>query len=207
MTHQPPAANPPADPNLAPPASAVSRASSRRVLIVQIVALVVVTASVGAAVPFARELQANPTWSYLGLFLLSIQSGALFMLPGFGWAGIAAFAVLLDNLWAPVLVGTTGQVIGEMVSYLLGVTGSPWIRKQAAYQRVERWIRRWGLLAIAVIAAVPNPLFDIAGAIAGASGLGWWKFFLASWAGRLLKNLGFALAGLGAADFVRQWIG
>ncbi|MBM4435847.1 MAG: VTT domain-containing protein [Actinobacteria bacterium] len=206
MAHRPPGANSPADKD--PPATAAAtRTPSRRLLIVQLGALVVVTASMAAAIPFARELQANPARSYLGLFLLSIQSGALFMLPGFGWAGIAAFAVALDNVWGAVLVGTTGQVIGEMVSYLLGATGSPWIRRQAAYLRVERWIRRWGLLAIAVIAAVPNPLFDIAGAVAGASGLGWWKFYLASWAGRLLKNLGFALAGLGTADLVRQWFG
>ena len=127
------------------------------------------------------------------------------MLPGFGWASIAVFAVAFDNVWGPVLVGTTGQVAGEMVSYLLGVTGSPWIQRRQSYQRVEAWIKRWGLLVIFAIAALPNPAFDVVGTIAGAARLGWWKFFVASWAGRLIKNIGFAAMGVQGADFIRQF--
>ena len=92
-----------------------------------------------------------------------------------------------------------------MVSYLLGVTGSPWIQRRKSYQRVEAWIKRWGLLVIFAIAAMPNPVFDLAGAIAGAARLGWWRFFVASWAGRLIKNIAFAAAGLQSADFIRQF--
>lgn len=185
----------------------VAQPVSRRMLIVQILLLVVVTVGMLAAIPFADEIRAREGSSYLALFVLSVWSGALFMLPGFGWAGIAAFTVALDNVWGPVLVGTTGQVIGEMVSYFLGVTGSPWIQRNRHYPRVEGWLRRWGLLAIAVIAAIPNPFFDIAGAVAGAARLGWWRFFIASWIGRLVKNLGFGLLGLGSADFIRGIIG
>ena len=77
------------------------------------------------------------------------------------------------------------------MAYLLGATASPWIRGR-------------GLLAIFVIAATPNPVFDLAGAIAGAARLGWWRFFLASWAGRLIKNIGFALLGTQAAGWLQS---
>lgn len=191
-----------------PPAESGGRGSSvidKRVFWLQVASLVIVTGVSLAAIPYAEQIRQNAGPAYLVLFLLSVQSGALFMLPGFGWASIAVFAVAFDNVWGPVLVGTTGQVAGEMVSYLLGVTGSPWIQRRRSYQRVEAWIKRWGLLVILAIAALPNPFFDLAGTIAGAARLGWWKFFVASWAGRLIKNIGFAAMGVQGADFIRQF--
>ncbi len=175
-------------------------------LALQIVLLVVATGASVAAIPFASEIRESGGTGFLVLFVLSIQSGALFMLPGFGFASIGAFTIVFDDPWLPALVGTTGQVIGEMVSYLLGVTGSPWIQRQVTYQRVERWIRRWGLVVVFVIAAIPNPVFDIAGAVAGAAGLGWQRFFVASWAGRLIKNVVIALLALGGAELFGPWL-
>lgn len=176
---------------------------NRRLLAGQLVLLVVAVGASLAAIPLAPLIQEFPGPAYLALFLLSVQTGALFMVPGFGWAAIAAYAAALDQVWVPALVGTSGQVIGEMLSYLLGATSSPWIRRRRAYRRVEAWIQKWGLLTVFVIAAIPNPLFDIAGAVAGAAGLGWWRFFIASWAGRLIKNAGFAFIAVGAADLVQ----
>ena len=179
---------------------------NRRVLFIQIVVLLVVMATSVAAIPFASQIRVYAGPAYLVLFLISVQSGALFMLPGFGWAAIATFAVAFDGVWGAVLVGTTGQVVGEMTSYLLGVTGSPWIQKQRLYTRVESWIHRWGLLAIFVIAAIPNPAFDLAGAVSGAARLGWWRFFIASWGGRVIKNIGFAALGLQGAGIVERFL-
>jgi len=62
------------------------------------------------------------------------------------------------------------------------------------------------VFAIFVIAAVPNPAFDLAGAVAGAARLGWWKFFVASWGGRAIKNIGFAALGLQGSGIVEQFI-
>ena len=172
----------------------------------QIALLVVAMGGSIAAIPFAGENREAGWTGFILLFLLSVQSGALFMLPGFGFASIGAFAIVFGDPWLPALVGTTGQVIGEMVSYLLGATGSPWIRRQQAYRRVEAWIKRWGLLVVFVIAAIPNPVFDIAGAVAGAAGLGWKRFFVASWAGRLIKNVIIAFLVLGGASLFERWL-
>ncbi len=172
----------------------------------QIALLVVAMGGSIAAIPFAGEIREAGWTGFILLFLLSVQSGALFMLPGFGFASIGAFTIVFGDPWLPALVGTTGQVIGEMVSYLLGATGSPWIRRQQAYRRVEAWIKRWGLLVVFVIAAIPNPVFDIAGAVAGAAGLGWKRFFVASWAGRLIKNVIIAFLVLGGASLFERWL-
>ena len=203
-------ASPPSDSQsptgAAAPADDTPRPPSRRLLWLQIGLLVVAMGGSIAAIPFAGEIRAVGLAGFLLLFILSVQSGALFMLPGFGFASIGAFAIVFGDPWLPALVGTTGQVIGEMVSYLLGATGSPWIRRQKAYRRVEDWIKRWGLLVVFVIAATPNPVFDIAGAVAGAAGLGWKRFFVASWAGRLIKNVLIAFLALGGAALFERWL-
>ena len=46
------------------------------------------------------------------------------------------------------------------------------------------------------MAAIPNPFFDIAGMIAGATRIGLLRFVLASWPGLLIKNIAFAWAGV-----------
>ena len=199
-------ADPQAPSGAATPAEDPPRPPSRRLLVLQVVLLVVAMGGSIAAIPFAGEIRAAGVAGFFLLFILSVQSGALFMLPGFGFASIGAFAIVFGDPWLPALVGTTGQVIGEMVSYLLGAAGSPWIRRQGAYRRIEHWIRRWGLLVVFVIAATPNPVFDIAGAVAGAAGLGWKRFFVASWAGRLIKNVAFAFLALGGAALFEQWL-
>ena len=196
----------PAGPDAANPAQDPPRPPGRRLLWLQIVLLVVAMGGSIAAIPFAGEIREAGWTGFFLLFLLSVQSGALFMLPGFGFASIGAFTIVFGDPWLPALVGTTGQVIGEMVSYLLGATGSRWIQRQGAYQRVEGWIKRWGLLVVFVIAATPNPVFDIAGAVAGAAGLGWKRFFVASWAGRLIKNLIIAFVALGGAALFERWL-
>lgn len=203
-------ASPPSDSQApageAAPADDTPRPPGRRLLWLQIGLLVVAMGGSIAAIPFAGEIRAVGVAGFLLLFILSVQSGALFMLPGFGFASIGAFTIVFGDPWLPALVGTTGQVIGEMVSYLLGATGSPWIRRQKAYRRVEAWIKRWGLLVVFVIAATPNPVFDIAGAVAGAAGLGWKRFFVASWAGRLIKNVLIAFLALGGAFLFERWL-
>lgn len=179
----------------------------RVVLAIQIVSLAGVLAVTIAVISLAESMPLNPTSGYLALFAAAIVSGALFMLPGFGWAAIGAFAIAFDNWWLPALVGTTGQVLGEMYSYFLGYSGSRWIRRNRWYFRIRDFMGRHGFLTILVIAATPNPVFDIAGAVAGALGFGWYRFFVASWLGRLIKNMAVAGIAILGADIILDAIG
>jgi len=56
-------------------------------------------------------------------------------------------------------------------------------------------MERYGVGTVFVLALVPNPLFDIGGIIAGASRMPVWKFLLSCMAGKVLKNILFALLG------------
>jgi uncharacterized membrane protein YdjX (TVP38/TMEM64 family) len=70
------------------------------------------------------------------------------------------------------------------------------------YERVRRWMDRWGALALFVLALIPNPFFDVAGMVAGATHFGVFRFMLASWPGRAIKNIGFAFAGLALVELL-----
>lgn len=179
----------------------------RRVLAIQALSLVAVLIVAIAAIPLSESLEDNPTPSYFALFITAVISGALFMLPGFGWAAIGAFAIIFDTWLLPALIGTTGQVLGELYSYFLGHTGSHWIKQSRWYLRLHRFMQRHGFLTITVLAATPNPLFDLTGAVAGALGLGWHRFYIAAWLGRFIKNILIAVLALHGADFILASIG
>jgi len=50
---------------------------------------------------------------------------------------------------------------------------------------------------IFLLAVIPNPVFDIAGMVAGALKLPLWRFMLWSWLGKCIKMLAFAYGGVG----------
>jgi membrane protein DedA with SNARE-associated domain len=57
------------------------------------------------------------------------------------------------------------------------------------------------------MAVIPNPLFDIGGMAAGALRFPVWKFLAAATAGKVIKNIGFALAGFYGLEAVLGWFG
>jgi uncharacterized membrane protein YdjX (TVP38/TMEM64 family) len=54
---------------------------------------------------------------------------------------------------------------------------------------------RYGGWFFFILAAIPNPLFDVAGIAAGVVRFPIWKFLLSAWAGKTLKAILFAGAG------------
>jgi len=61
-------------------------------------------------------------------------------------------------------------------------------------------MRKYGDVTILVLAFIPNPLFDVAGAIAGILRMPVWKFLIYCVIGKILKMMMFAYAG----DWVMQ---
>jgi len=57
-------------------------------------------------------------------------------------------------------------------------------------------MKRYGDVVILVLAFVPNPVFDIAGMVAGALRMPLWRYFIFSWIGKVGKMLLFAYGGL-----------
>jgi uncharacterized membrane protein YdjX (TVP38/TMEM64 family) len=71
---------------------------------------------------------------------------------------------------------------------------------------MERWMKRRGSIVIFVLAFVPNPLFDLAGAAAGALRYPIWKFLLVCFLGKTPKSILVAFAGAWTLDWVLEFV-
>ena len=141
-----------------------------------------------------EEFQRLGVYGYPAVFLASLLGNAVLFLPAPSLALVFAAGASLD----PILVGLfagAGAALGEMTGYLAGYSGQAVISHDGYFRRIKSWMEDKGLLAIFFLAAVPNPLFDVGGIIAGAMRMPAWHFLFATWLG---KSLRFALlAGIG----------
>ncbi len=71
------------------------------------------------------------------------------------------------------------------------------IEDQKRYDQLVRWMQKNGPLTIAVLAFIPNPLFDLAGMVAGALKMNVFRFLFFAFIGKVLKMILFAYAGAG----------
>ena len=144
---------------------------------------------------------------YVAVFVITMVASSTIILPAPAAISVGAFAVALDNIWAVGVVAATGQQVGELTGYYLGWAGNPAVARMRGYTPIHRWMVKRGLLTLFVLAVVPNPFFDIAGMVAGATRFGVFKFVAASWPGLVLKNMGFAWAGVVGLDLVSKIAG
>lgn len=137
-----------------------------------------------------RELLASPS-GLLVLFGLNVLANATLVLPvpGLALTGVAAAAG--DPLVVGVVAGV-GQTVGELTGYMLGYSGRRAIGLDARTQRLTHWMKRWGAAILFILALLPNPFFDIAGIIAGATRMPLRIYLTAAGAGKILKNLALA---------------
>jgi len=181
----------------ATPETPRSARRSRWRLAAQVTGLLGVFAIAILAVVYAEVLRDRLAGAgYAAVFLLTAIGAATLILPAPAAVSVGAFAAALDNIWAVGLVGATGQMVGELGGYYIGWTGKGALGHIKGYDRIRAWMERYGVLTLFVMAAIPNPFFDIAGMIAGATRIGLVRFVLASWPGLVIKNCAFAWAGV-----------
>ena len=131
-------------------------------------------------------------YGYPGIFVFSLLGNATVFLPAPGYAIVIAAAVILNPLGVGIVAGL-GAALGELTGYLAGTTGRASIVNRDAFRRFEPLIQRYDVFAIALLAAIPNPLFDVAGILSGMLRIPAWQFVLAAWVG---KSIRFTLLAL-----------
>lgn len=145
-------------------------------------------------------------YGYPGLFLLSILANATVILPAPG----IALTFAAGAIFSPLLVALTagaGATIGELTGYMAGFSGRGIAQRSNAYMRIESWTKRYGGVAVLILAFIPNPFFDLAGAAAGALGMPIATFLLWAFVGKFLKMLVFAYAGAASINWLVDWMG
>ena len=167
---------------------------TRWLRVVQILTVVAIIAALGAAFYFRDHLRELQRYGYAAVFLVGLVSNATLILPV---PGLAVSSVMggVFNPWIVGLVGGVGQALGELTGYMAGYSGQTWVDENPAYDRLTRWMRRYGVLTIFVLALIPNPVFDLGGIAAGALRFPLWRFLASCTAGKIIKNIAFALAG------------
>lgn len=163
----------------------------------RIVALIFVIA-ITVYIIYMPEEQAEKleSYGYIGIFLISILANATVIIPAPGL--VIVFS--MGAKFVPLLVGIAaglGATIGELSGYLAGFSGQAVIEDQKRYDQMVRWMQKNGPLTIAVLAFIPNPLFDLAGMIAGALKMKVHRFLFFAMIGKILKMTLFAYAGAG----------
>ena len=134
-------------------------------------------------------------FGYPGIFLVSVLSNATLILPVPGVIFTSAMGAVFNPFLVALAAGT-GATLGEITGYMAGFSGQGVIENRQWYERVTGWMKRYGDVVILVLAFVPNPVFDIAGMVAGALRMPLWRYFIFSWIGKVGKMLLFAYGGL-----------
>jgi len=150
-----------------------------------------------------NELQ---QFGYLGAFIISVTLNATLVLPAGNFVVMAAFGATLPSATLVGLVGGLGAAIGEITGYVAGYSGQSMIQRRKVYQRLERWVKRWGTLTIFLLSIAPL-FFDLAGLAAGALRFPFWKFFIATWLGRTILYIGIAWAGAMGWEALLDFLG
>lgn len=143
---------------------------------------------------FRAQIEALKGYGYLGAFGIGFLGNATVILP----APSLAFTAALGGFLNPILVGIAagaGEALGEMTGYLAGISGKEIVENRTRYETVCTYMDRYGGWVFFVLAAIPNPLFDIAGIAAGVVRFPVWRFLLSAWSGKTLKAILFAGAG------------
>ena len=152
---------------------------------------------------FRDQIKELERFGYAGIFLVSIFANATIIIPLPGIALTSAMGAVFHPFWVAVAAGS-GAAIGEFSGYLAGFSGQALIEDARAYERVTNWMKKYGDVTILVLAFIPNPLFDMAGMVAGALKMPWSRFAIFCAAGKILKMLVFAYLGSYLGGFITQ---
>ena len=175
--------------------------SNWRLHLLQALALLAVIAITVYIFTLGDEAEKLQSYSYPGIFLLSLLSNATIILPAPGIAITFAMGAVF-NPWAVAVTAGAGAALGELTGYLAGFSGSEIVSNNRTYETLKAWTQKYGSWAIMLIAFIPNPVFDLAGIAAGALKMPVLKFLLAVLIGKILKMLIFAYAGAGSMDWI-----
>jgi membrane protein DedA with SNARE-associated domain len=147
-------------------------------------------------------------WGYVGCFFINVLSSGTLVMPGFG----LVLTFTLGGVLNPAIVGAVagiGEAIGAIGAYFTGYTGRGLFRdsNSSLYLRFSNIIDRHGSKAVFFIACIISPIYYPFAVVLGMLRFGWVRFFLATWAGRTVKNMILAYLGYFGLRSLLQWLG
>lgn len=147
------------------------------------------------------QAQRLAAYGYPGIFLISILANATIIIPAPGIAIVFA----MGSVFNPAIVGLVagaGAALGELSGYAAGVSGQGVVENTRLYNRIFPLMQKYGASTTFVLAAIPNPFFDLAGMAAGALKMPLRTFLLWCVLGKAAKMLVFAYTGAYSIDWL-----
>lgn len=168
--------------------------SGLRLTILRIFALLAVIGLSVYIFSIRAQAEKMATYGYPGIFIISILANATILLPAPGIAVVFAMGSVFNPFFVGIVAGA-GAAIGEISGYVAGFSGQGVIENIKLYNRINSWMRSYGAFTILLLAAIPNPFFDLAGMAAGALKMPIQKFVFWCVIGKIIKMLIFAYTG------------
>ena len=144
------------------------------------------------------------TVGYAGAFAVNLAGSASMFIPVPGLAVICGASAGGADLNL-VLLGWAGAIratIEELSGYLVGYSGKVFVWRSKRYARISHWVDRNGFLPLFVLAAIPNPFFDLVGIAAGSLGYSIKRFLLFVLAGETVKFVAIVYACRIGVDWI-----
>lgn len=173
----------------------------KRLTLARILALFIVVALSIFVYSIRDRAEELAIYGYPGIFLLSFLAYATVLLPAPGVWVVFTMGSVFNPLGVALAAGT-GAALGELSGYLAGFSGQAVIERVDIYERLTVWMKKNGSLTILVLAAIPNPFFDLAGVAAGSLKMHVIRFLFWCWIGEIIKMAIFAFAGAKSFEFL-----
>ena len=127
------------------------------------------------------------TVGYTSIWFIAFIGAALVFAP-VGALGAVCVAATVDlNPFMVALVAASAEAVGELTGYLAGMGGKSFFEHKRFYLRFKNLFSRYAALTLLIGSAIPNPIFDILGVIAGSTLYPVKRFLLLIFAGKLFK--------------------
>jgi len=168
--------------------------------------VIVAIISIFVAIYFLNQALGDAwLYGYFGAFLISLMASAVVIIPIPALPVVFILGAILNPAIVGLMVGL-GEPLGELTGYMAGYSGRVAIEKGSHYNKLMEWMQRRGTLVLFLSACVPNPVFDVVGAAAGALRYPVWKFLLVLLIGKTIKGMLIAYAGYWTMGFVLRLI-
>lgn len=154
---------------------------------------------------FRDQLTELRGYGLFGLFVLNILGSATIFLPTplFLTAFVAG---AIFNPFLVAIIASAGSAIGELTGYMAGYGTEDILEKNPKIQKIRGWMAKRGFLTLFLLAVIPNPIFDMAGFVAGATKVPVSKYLVAVWLGKLIKFTAIAYTGANSVVFLDRFI-
>ncbi len=140
-------------------------------------------------------------YAYAGAFVVALLTNLTLAVPVPYNPVVLQLMTVVELPLLVALLAAAGSALGESTGWWVGSQGRAALpargRAGAAVGVLQRLARHpWRAFGgLVVFSAVPNPVFDVAGLVAGAARVPYRLFLVATFLGRLLRFVVFALVG------------